>query len=66
LDDGKTKHAGIDGPQLIDHPRKSLKGVNQTIALLVDFEDRPPSADHAPSFFEHMLFGDLEVFPAGT
>jgi len=66
LDDGKTQHAASDGPQLIDHPPKSLKGVIRTIALLVDFEDRPHSAERAPSFFEQMLFGDLEVFPTGS
>ncbi len=66
LDDGKTKQSSSDGPQLIDHPTKPLKGVIQTIALLVDFEDRPHSAERAPSFFEQMLFGDIGVFPTGS
>jgi immune inhibitor A len=67
LDDGKTKLAGSkDGPQLIDRPKKPLKGVIQTIVLLVDFPDRPHGDGRAPSFFEQMLFGNMDVFPAGS
>lgn len=66
LDDGKISHAASVGPQLIDRPPRELRGVIQTIALLVDFEDRPRSPERAPSFFEQMLFGNLEVFPTGS
>jgi immune inhibitor A len=67
LDDGKTVHGGsTDGPQLIDRPPRSLKGVIQTLVLLVDFEDRPHGEERAPSFYEQMLFGDITVFPTGS
>lgn len=67
LDDGKAELGGSkDGPQLIDRPPRKLKGVIQTLVLLVDFEDRPHSQHRQPSFYEQMLFGNLDVFPAGS
>ena len=69
LDDGKTKPNGLkptSGPELIDRPSRPLKGEIQTLVLLVDFEDRPHSGDRAPSFYDQMLFGDIDVFPTGS
>ncbi len=67
LDDGKTvSRASDDGPQLIDRPPQILKGVIRTLVLLVDFEDRQHGEERASSFYEQMLFGDLDVFPSGS
>lgn len=67
LDDGEVGHdSNTDGPELISRPSKPLKGVIKTLVLLVDFEDKPHGQDRAPSFFEQMLFGNLDVFPAGS
>lgn len=67
LDDGKLQAStDPDAPQLIDRPQAELTGVIRTLVLLVDFDDRPHGQDRAPSFFEQMLFGDLDVFPAGS
>jgi immune inhibitor A len=69
LDDGKTGPGGFkptSGPELIDRPDTPLKGVIKTLVLLVDFEDRPHSGDRAPSFYEQMLFGKIDVFPTGS
>lgn len=69
LDDGKTIPDGLkptSGPELIDRPTTHLKGVINTLVLLVDFEDRPHSAERAPSFYDQMLFGDINIFPTGS
>ncbi len=66
LDDGKTKGGSAGEPQLIDRPPRPLKGIIQTVVLLVDFEDRPHAEQRSPSFYEQMLFGDLGVFPTGS
>jgi immune inhibitor A len=67
LDDGKVHlSAHRELPQLIDRPKKALKGVIRTIVLLVDFEDRHHSEQRSASFYEQMLFGNLDVFPTGS
>lgn len=66
LDDGQVRNGPSKDLQLIDRPKKELKGVIKTIVLLVDFEDRPHSADKPASYFKEMLFGDLNIFPTGS
>lgn len=69
LDDGKTRPNGLkvtSGPDLIDRPPRPLKGVINTLVLLVDFEDRPHSEQRTRSFYEQMLFGTIDVFPTGS
>lgn len=67
LDDGKTTHGpSPDEPQLIERPRAPLRGVVRTLVLLVDFPDRPHTEFRAPSFYEQMLFGSIDVFPTGS
>jgi immune inhibitor A len=67
LDDGKTElRRSTDGPQLIDRPPRELKGVIQTLVLLVDFEDKPHGEQRTASFYDQMLFGTIDVFPTGS
>jgi immune inhibitor A len=66
LDDGALHHAPSTDRQLIDRPVKSLKGVIQTVVLLVDFPDRPHSDNRSPAFFDQMLFSQGNVFPTGS
>ena len=69
LDDGKIELGGLKpagGPELIDRPANPLKGVINTLVLLVDFEDRPHSGERTRSFYEQMLFGTIDVFPTGS
>lgn len=66
LDDGSTKNAPAADKQLISRPEKMLKGVVRTMVLLVDFEDRPHDPKRSASYFEQMLFGDINVFPTGS
>ena len=66
LDDGQTSSAPSSGAQLIDKPPFKLKGDVKTIVLLVDFDDRPHSQTHSPSFYKQMLFGDVNIFPTGS
>lgn len=66
LDDGNTISAPSTDAQLIDKPPVKLKGDVRTIVLLVDFDDREHTQEHTPSFYEQMLFGDIDVFPTGS
>jgi immune inhibitor A len=66
LDDGSTKSAPAADKQLITPPAKLLKGVIRTMVLLVDFADRPHDPNRSASYFEQMLFGDIDVFPTGS
>lgn len=66
LDDGAQSHAPSTDRQLIDRPTKALKGVIQTLVLLVDFPDRPHSDNRSPSSFENMLFSEGGIFPTGS
>ncbi|MGQ0503014.1 MAG: M6 family metalloprotease domain-containing protein [Panacagrimonas sp.] len=66
LDDGALAHAPSHSAQLISRPTKKLKGVIQTLVLLVDFADRPRSSNRSPAFFEQMLFSENGVFPTGS
>src|ERR1044072_4428014 len=45
-----------DAPQLIERPTVQLKGVVNTMVLLVDFPDRPHSDSRSAGVFEPMLF----------
>ncbi|MBI1980508.1 MAG: M6 family metalloprotease domain-containing protein [Methylocystis sp.] len=66
LDDGAVHSAPSTAPQLIDRPKKNLKGVIRTLVLLVDFADRPHDQNRTPAFFEQMLFSENGVFPTGS
>ena len=66
LDDGATASARSDAPQLIDRPSLPLRGVIQTLVLLVDFNDRPHGDDHTPAMYEQMLFGEEGIFLTGS
>ncbi|HLO61462.1 MAG TPA: M6 family metalloprotease domain-containing protein [Azonexus sp.] len=66
LDDGALHHAPSTAKQLIDRPPKVLKGVIQTLVLLVDFPDHAHDANRGPAFFEQMLFSADHVFPTGS
>jgi immune inhibitor A len=66
LDDGALVQGKSTDLQLITRPTKALKGVIQTLVLLVDFEDRPASIGRSSSFYEQMLFGDEGVFLTGS
>ncbi len=66
LDDGAQSHASSTDRQLIDRPTKALKGVIQTLVLLVDFPDRPHDDNRSPASFEQMLFSEGAVFPTGS
>jgi immune inhibitor A len=66
LDDGRTVGGLSTDAQLIDRPPTKLTGIIRTLVLLVDFVDRPHTEDHTPSFYEQMLFGSIDVFPAGS
>lgn len=66
LDDGRPIEGAKDSPQLIDRPPLKLKGVIQTLVLLVDFADRPHAEQRDASFYAQMLFGDFHVFPTGS
>ncbi|UJP06881.1 MAG: M6 family metalloprotease domain-containing protein [Nitrosomonas sp.] len=66
LDDGAQTHAPSTEPQRIDRPAKALKGVIQTLVLLVDFPDRPHDGNRSPASFEKMLFSEGGVFPTGS
>ncbi|HJR07371.1 MAG TPA: M6 family metalloprotease domain-containing protein [Pyrinomonadaceae bacterium] len=68
LDDGATvlSTTSTDGPQMINRPPMELKGVINTIVLLIDFPDRPHNDNRNAAFFEQMLFGDTGVFLTGS
>ena len=68
LDDGITRKGPKEGPQLIirPQPQQELDGIVQTVVLLVDFPDLPHNNDRTSAFFQQMLFGDIDVFPAGS
>jgi immune inhibitor A len=66
LDDGATSLDADGNFEQITRPNKILKGVVQTLVLLVDFEDRPASLGRSASFYEQMLFGDDGVFLTGS
>ena len=66
LDDGMTASGPRTDQQLISRPPRPLSGEIHTIVLLVDFPDRPQSTGRTASFFQQMLFGDLDTFPTGS
>jgi immune inhibitor A len=68
LDDGSVNLSttSTDGPQMIERPPVQLKGVVNTMVLLVDFPDKPHSEARSAGFFEQMLFGEPGVFLSGS
>jgi immune inhibitor A len=66
LDDGSLSHAPSSSAQPIGRPSKKLKGVIQTVVLLVDFPDRPHSVENTALHYEAMLFGLDKQFVTGS
>jgi immune inhibitor A len=66
LDDGVQTHGASTNKQLIDRPTKPLRGVIQTLVLLVDFPDQPHSNYRTPASYQKMLFSEKGVFPTGS
>jgi immune inhibitor A len=53
-------------PQRIERPHKPLRGVVQTIVLLVDFADHPHAAESTVTHYRQMLFGTGRQFLTGS
>jgi len=67
LDDGRTGNfQHVEGPSKINRPKKKLTGVVRTIVLLVDFEDKPASTNHAPDYYRQLLFGKPKTYQTYT
>lgn len=66
LDDGSLKAGPASAIQLIDRPKKRLKGTVRTLVLLVDFPDVPHNAVNSVAHFKRMLFGLDGQFPTGS
>lgn len=66
LDDGARSAAAGGAKELIARPDVQLKGVVQTLVLLVDFPDKPNTGHRSASFFEQMLFSAGGIFPSGS
>ncbi|MEM7443334.1 MAG: M6 family metalloprotease domain-containing protein [Pseudomonadota bacterium] len=66
LDDGLAANALPDGPQLIERPPKKLSGTVRTLALLVDFDDRPATGQRNTEFYRQMLFGHPGEYLTGS
>jgi len=65
LDDGRIGRPDVPAPRF--EPRvRPLKGIVQTLVLLVDFPDRHHHADHTPEHYERMLFGLNGAFATGS
>ncbi len=68
LDDGANP-IGIENPHSqykITRPTDQLRGVVQTLVLLVDFPNRPNDGTRTAAFYEQMLFSESAVFPSGS
>ncbi|MFE1596981.1 M6 family metalloprotease domain-containing protein [Nocardia sp. NPDC058705] len=65
LDDGSTRLVPGKAKELIVRPDVALRGVVQTIVLLVDFPDKPHDPAHSTGYYEAMLFSD-NAFPTGS
>ncbi|MGW4898624.1 M6 family metalloprotease domain-containing protein [Kitasatospora sp. NPDC004240] len=65
IDDGAVRPGPSNGAQLISRPTRQLKGVVNTLVLLVDFPDRPHLPDHTTGHYEQMLFSE-NTFPTGS
>jgi len=66
LDDGKLVPTSSAAVQLIDRPNKVLKGVVQTVVLLVDFPDQPHAVENTTLHYQQMLFGVDGAFRTGS
>ncbi len=65
LDDGLTDDRPPAGAAMIGRPTAALRGEVRTVALLVDFPDRPHDENRGPTFFDQMLFS-VDQFPSGS
>jgi len=66
LDDGRTEHGPSFAAQMIERPKKKLRGVVKTLVLLVEFPDLPHQKLNSKGHFERMLFGLGSQFPTGS
>jgi immune inhibitor A len=66
LDDGSLKSGPAAAVQLIDRPKKRLRGTIRTLVLLVDFPDVPHNAVNSLAHYKRMLFGLTGEFPTGS
>lgn len=66
LDDEALEHGSKTGAELINRPEIELKGVVNTLVLLVDFPDKPHNPDQTTDSFRQMLFDDRGSFPTGS
>jgi immune inhibitor A len=66
LDDGSLKAGPASAIQLIDRPKKQLRGTVRTLVLLVDFPDVEHNAVNSLAHYKRMLFGLDGQFPTGS
>jgi immune inhibitor A len=66
LDDGETRSGPSTDKQLITRPPQQLRGVIQTLVLLVDFPDKEHDPSHGPDYYAQMLFSDASADPANA
>lgn len=66
LDDGSMKAGPASAIQLIDRPKKKLRGTVRTLVLLVDFTDVQHNAVNSVAHYKRMLFGNDGQFPTGS
>ena len=66
LDDGSLEHGPSVAVQKIQRPKKKLRGVIQTLVLLVEFPDQRHEKHNSPTHFRRMLFGLGSEFPTGS
>ncbi|MFG2989417.1 M6 family metalloprotease domain-containing protein [Streptomyces sp. NPDC048257] len=65
LDDGAVRIEPSGERHLITRPDKQLKGVVNTLVLLVDFPDKPHQPSHRPGHYEQLLFSTNSL-PTGS
>lgn len=65
LDDGAARVGPSATRQLITRPARRLKGVINTLVLLVDFPDRPHDPNRRPGHFRELLFSTASL-PTGS
>ncbi|MGP3683475.1 M6 family metalloprotease domain-containing protein [Streptomyces sp. IBSNAI002] len=65
LDDGAVRVEPSAERQLITRPDKQLRGVVNTLVLLVDFPDKPHEAGHRPGHYDKLLFS-TNALPTGS
>ncbi|MGK5731031.1 M6 family metalloprotease domain-containing protein [Streptomyces sp. URMC 124] len=65
LDDGAVRVGPVAERELIERPSKRLKGVVNTLVLLVDFPDRPHDPNHRTGHYRQLLFS-ADSLPTGS